>query len=191
MTARFCLVCGARLRRARLEARWRLRCPRCGWTFYANPVPAVVAVIVRRGRVLLTRRARPPYQGTWDAPGGFLEAGETPEQGLRRELREEIGVGVRRARLVGFATDRYPYSEGATPPRTPRPGGFSVLAAAYRVTPTSMVMRAADDVAEVRWFALARVPWRGIAFPGLRRLLRRTLGNPRRVPRSARRATGR
>jgi len=191
VTARFCLVCGARLRRARLEGRWRLRCPRCGWIFYANPVPAVVAVIVYRGRVLLTRRARPPYQGTWDAPGGFLEAGETPEQGLRRELREEIGVGVRRARLVGFATDRYPYSEGATPPRTPRPGGFSVLAAAYRVTPTSMAMRAADDVAEVRWFVLARVPWRGIAFPGLRRLLRRTLGNPRRVPRSARRATGR
>ena len=191
MTARFCLVCGARLRRARLEGRWRRRCPRCGWTFYANPVPAVVAVIVHRGRVLLTRRARPPYRGTWDAPGGFLEAGETPEQGLRRELREEIGVGVRRARLVGFATDRYPYSEGATPPRTPRPGGFSVLAAAYRVTLTSMAMRAADDVAEVRWFVLARVPWRGIAFPGLRRLLRRTLGNPRRVPRSARRATGR
>jgi len=179
VTARFCLVCGARLRRARLEGRWRLRCPRCGWTFYANPVPAVVAVIVRGGRVLLTQRARPPYQGTWDAPGGFLEVGETPEQGLRRELREEIGVGVRRARLVGFATDRY------------GPGGFSVLAAAYRVTPTSMAMFAADDVAEVRWFALARVPWRGIAFPGLRRLLRRVLGNPRRVPRFPRRATGR
>ena len=179
MTARFCLLCGAWLRRARLEGRWRRRCPRCGWTFYANPVPAVVAVIVRGGRVLLTRRARPPYRGTWDAPGGFLEAGETPEQGLRRELREEIGVGVRRARLVGFATDHY------------GPGGFSVLAAAYRVTPTSMAMRAADDVAEVRWFALARVPWRGIAVVGLRRLLRRVLGNPRRVPRSPRRATGR
>ncbi len=126
MIARFCLACGARLRRVRLEGRWRRRCPRCGWTFYANPVPAVAAVIVRRGRVLLTRRARPPYAGTWDAPGGFLEADETPERALRRELREEIGVGVRRARFVGFATDRY----GS--------GGFPVLAAVYRVTPTSV-----------------------------------------------------
>jgi len=165
--ARLCLACGARLRRVRLEGRWRRRCPRCGWTFYANPVPAVAAVIVRRGRVLLTRRARPPYAGTWDAPGGFLEADETPERALRRELREEIGVGVRRARFVGFATDRY----GS--------GGFPVLAAVYRVTPTSVTMRAADDVSEVRWFALAGVPWRAIAFPGLRRLLRRTLsGEP-------------
>jgi ADP-ribose pyrophosphatase YjhB (NUDIX family) len=148
----------------RQDGRWRPRCPRCGWTFYANPVLAVVAVIVRRGRLLLARRARPPYAGTWDAPGGFLEAGETPEQGLRRELREEVGVGVRGARFVGFATDRY------------GPGGFAVLVAAYRVTPTSTAMRAADDVSEVRWFPLARVPWRAIAFPGLRRLLRKVLG---------------
>jgi 8-oxo-dGTP diphosphatase len=162
--ARFCLLCGARLRRAREDGRWRARCPRCGFTHYANPVPAVVAVIVQRGRLLLARRARPPYEGTWDAPGGFLEAGETPEQALRRELREEIGVGVRRARFVGFATDRY------------GPGGFAVLAAAYRVTPSSARLRAADDVAEVRWFPLERVPWRGIAFVGLRRLLRKVVG---------------
>ena len=134
-------------------------------------MPAVVAVIVRRGRLLLARRGRPPYAGTWDAPGGFLESGETPEQALRRELREEIGVGVRRARFVGFATDRY------------GPGGFVVLAAAYRVTPTSTKMRAADDVSEVRWFPLARVPWRAIAFVGLRGLLRKAVsGGPRRSP---------
>jgi len=126
---------------------------------------------VRRGRLLLARRGRPPYAGTWDAPGGFLESGETPEQALRRELREEIGVGVRRARFVGFATDRY------------GPGGFVVLAAAYRVTPTSTKMRAADDVSEVRWFPLARVPWRAIAFVGLRGLLRKAVsGGPRRSP---------
>lgn len=167
MTPRFCLACGARLRVVRAEGRRRPRCPRCGWIFYANPVPASVGLIVRRGRVLLARRARPPYAGTWDLPGGFLEAGETPEQALRRELREEIGVGVRRARLAGFATDRY------------GPRGFVVLAAIYRVTPTSYVTRAADDVAEVRWFPTTRVPWREIAFPSVRRVLRRMLTSGR------------
>jgi ADP-ribose pyrophosphatase YjhB (NUDIX family) len=162
--ARFCLACAGPLRRRRVEGSARLRCARCGWVFYANPVPAVVAVIMKRGRLLLARRARPPYAGTWDAPGGFLEAGETPEQGLRRELREEIGVGVQRARFLGFATDRY------------GPRGFAVLAAAYRVTPTSFAMRAQDDVSEVRWFEATAIPWQEIAFPGLRRLLRRALG---------------
>jgi ADP-ribose pyrophosphatase YjhB (NUDIX family) len=131
--------------------------------FYANPVPACTGLIVHRGRVLLVRRAHAPYRGWWDLPGGFLEVGETPERGLVRELREEIGVGVRRARLLGFAVDRY------------GPGGVMVLSAFYRVTPTRLVTRVADDVSEARWFAIARLPWRTIAFPGLRRLLRRTV----------------
>ena len=163
MKPRFCLRCGGRLRTARDGDRRRLTCPRCGWTFYDNPVPAVVALIARRGRVLLTLRAQPPYAGTWDVPGGFLKAGEMPEAGLRRELREELGVGVRRARLLGFATDRY------------GPGGFPLLTILYRVTPTGTRFRAADNMADARWFPKGRVPFREIAFPSIRRLLRRYL----------------
>lgn len=164
MRPRFCLACGARLRVVRAGERRRPSCPRCGWTFYDNPAPAVVGLIVRRGRVLLTRRARPPYAGSWDLPGGFLEAWEAPERGLARELREELGIGTRRARLVGFATDAYGR------------GGPPVLALVYRVTPAPGRLRVGDDVSEARWFAIARLPWRAIAFPGLRRVLRRVLG---------------
>lgn len=160
MTARFCQVCGRRLRRVREDGRPRPRCPRCGWTFYANPAAAAVALVMDRGRVLLARRARDPYAGTWDLPGGFLEADELPLDGLRRELREEIGVGVRRVSFVGFASDRY------------GPGGVSVLTIVYRVTPTSRRVRAQDDVAEVRWFSPRDLPYGQIAFRGLRRLLR-------------------
>jgi ADP-ribose pyrophosphatase YjhB (NUDIX family) len=164
VTPRFCLVCGGRLATVSDEGRRRRRCPRCGWTHYANPVPAAVAVVIAGGRLLLARRARPPYAGTWDLPGGFLEAGETPKTCLGRELREETGVRVRRAGLIGFATDRY------------GPGGFAVLTVVYRVTPRSTRVTAADDVAEARWFPVRRVPYREIAFPALRRLLRRYLG---------------
>ena len=163
MRPRFCLACGARLRVVRAGERRRPRCPRCGWTFYDNPAPAVVGLIVRRGRVLLTRRARPPYAGAWGLPGGFLEAWEAPERGLARELREELGIGARRARFVGFATDAYGR------------GGPPVLTLVYRVTPAPGRVRAADDVSEARWFAIARLPWRAIAFPGMRRLLRRAV----------------
>lgn len=161
MTPRFCPMCAGRLRVVRAADRRRPRCPRCGWTFYDNPAPAVVAVIARRGRILLTRRAHAPYAGSWDVPGGFLEAGETPEAGLRRELREELGVGVARARLIGFATDHY------------GPRGFPLLAIVYRVFPSGTRFRPADDVAEARWFPEGRVPFREIAFASVRRLLRR------------------
>jgi NAD+ diphosphatase len=153
-SARFCLSWGGRRRR---------RCRDCGWTFYGNPVPAAVALILRRGRLLLARRARPPYAGTWDLPGGFLEAGEHPEDGLRRELGEELGIGTGRVRLVGVATDRY------------GPKGFALLTLVYRVTPASGRIRAADDVSEVRWFPRHAIPYGAIAFPVMRRLLRRYL----------------
>lgn len=169
MTARFCPACGGRLAAIRQEGRSRRRCVRCGFILYGNPVPAAIAVIVRGGRVLLTRRARPPYAGTWDLPGGFLEGGEHPEEGLDRELREELGLRASRARLIGFATDRY------------GPKGFPVLALVYRVTAARGRIRAGDDVAEARWFPRGAVPFRAIAFPSLRRLLRLYLRGRRNV----------
>jgi 8-oxo-dGTP diphosphatase len=163
VTARFCLACGARLGTVVEKGRRRRRCPRCGWTYYADPVPATAAIVLERGRLLLGRRARPPYQGAWDLPGGFLETEELPEPSLRRELREEIGVGARRTTLIGFASDRYGL------------GGVTVLVAVYRVRLTSGRVRPDDDVVELRWFPLTEIPYRQIAFPAVRTLLRRYL----------------
>ncbi|MBI2216730.1 MAG: NUDIX domain-containing protein [Candidatus Rokubacteria bacterium] len=134
-------------------------------------MPAVVAVITRGDTILLARRAHPPHAGTWDLPGGFLEADETPESGLKRELREELGLRVRRARPIVLATDRY------------GPGGFPILTLIYRVTPEPGRLSPADDVSEARWFPRARLPYREIAFPSIRRTLRAWLGRSRRSAR--------
>jgi 8-oxo-dGTP diphosphatase len=157
--ARHCLVCSARLATVREEGRVRRRCPRCGYTFYDNPVPAAGAIIERAGRILLARRGAPPHEGTWDIPGGFVEAGEHPERALRRELREELGATAHRPRLVGFFNDTY--GRGGTPLLA------IVYAAGLRGTP-----RPRSDVAELAWFPLARLPLVQVAFPGIRRALR-------------------
>ena len=61
----------------------------------AHPVPAVGAVVVHDGAVLMVRRARAPSRGVWAVPGGRIELGETLAEAAEREVREETGVRVR------------------------------------------------------------------------------------------------
>ncbi|MFQ5829651.1 MAG: NUDIX domain-containing protein [Candidatus Methylomirabilia bacterium] len=154
------MACGGLLS-AIWEERRRLRCRRCGWTFYGNPVPAAVALIVRGRKILLGRRAGPPYENSWDLPGGFVEGDETPEVALRRELKEELGVGIRSVRFLGFFHETY------------GPGGFPILAILYRVTLAGTPLVTASDVSELRWFDRDRLPYREIKFPSMRAALRR------------------
>lgn len=158
-------MCGARLRGWREHGFRRWRCARCGWVFYGNPVPATVAIVVGPRGILLCRRAAEPYRGTWDLAGGFLEADESPERGLRREVREELGARVQRARFRGFVVDRY------------GPGGIPVLGLVYEVRLAGRIT-ARSDVSEVRWFARDAIPWRRIGFASIRRSLRAYLQSP-------------
>ncbi len=70
------------------------------------------AVIIRDGRVLITRRAEgQAHAGWWEFPGGKVEEGESPEECLRRELREELGVDT----IIGakLAESIYEYDTGS------------------------------------------------------------------------------
>lgn len=106
-TARFCLQCGHALawltRPEDGGPKSRLRCPACGWTHWNNPTPVLAAIIEctdRDGCVLLARNA------TWSGRmfaliTGFMEAGETAQEGVAREVREETALEVDRLALVG------------------------------------------------------------------------------------------
>jgi len=100
---RLCPRCGAELGGDAA----RLACDACGFIVYASSKPTAGALCVDNGRVLLARRAHPPFQGFWDIPGGFLDEGEDPLDGLRRELREETGLEVEPQRFLGIWMDRY------------------------------------------------------------------------------------
>ena len=66
------------------------------------------------GRVLLGRRGIEPFLGLWDTPGGFVEVGESLEECVRRELREEAGVEIEVGRLVASVPDTYGAAGDAT-----------------------------------------------------------------------------
>src|SRR5277367_1943706 len=71
-------------------------------TYPTRPYLAVSAAIFRDGRVLIVRRARPPAHGLYTLPGGGVELGETLEQAVIREVREETALDVAPVELVGF-----------------------------------------------------------------------------------------
>jgi len=102
----FCLHCGTRLQWLAQEEdgglKERLRCLACGWTHWNNPPPVLAAIIEcsdREGQVLLARNAA--WSGRMFALiTGFMEAGETPEAGIAREIMEETSLTVESLSLV-------------------------------------------------------------------------------------------
>jgi 8-oxo-dGTP diphosphatase len=67
-----------------------------------RPYLAVSAAIFRDGKVLIVRRARPPAHGLYTLPGGGVELGETLEEAVIREVREETALDVEPIELAGY-----------------------------------------------------------------------------------------
>lgn len=65
---------------------------KCVLCAFENPKPTATAVVIRDNKLLVAKRSQEPLKGEWDFLGGYLQKGETPEQALKRELKEELGV---------------------------------------------------------------------------------------------------
>ncbi|MGI8421362.1 MAG: NUDIX hydrolase [Gaiellaceae bacterium] len=129
----------------------RLECVSCGLVVYASSAPTANALCIDdRGRVLLVRRAREPFAGFWDIPGGFVEEGEDALAALHRELREETGLEVEPGAYFGAWSDWY--GDGPSAQATLN------LVWLARLGPGEPV--AADDVSELGWFAVEDLPRR-------------------------------
>lgn len=134
------------------EDRERLVCGDCGFVAYENPRIVVGSVVEVEGRVLLCRRAIEPRLGFWTLPAGYMEMGETVEEGARREAWEEA-----RARLAlnGILAV---YSIA-------RLGQVQVI---FRAALAEPGFAAGPESLDVRLFAWEDVPWDEIAFPSVR-----------------------
>ncbi len=73
-----------------------------GRSYPSRPHLAVSAAIIRDGKVLIVRRARPPARGVFTLPGGGVEAGETLHEAVMREVREETSLLVEPLGLAGY-----------------------------------------------------------------------------------------
>ena len=106
MTTQFCFcpICATPLEAlSQMEdggEKMRLRCPACGYTHWNNPTPVLAAVIEYAGKVLLARNAAWPGK-MFALITGFMEAGETPQDGIAREIKEETSLETSALNLIG------------------------------------------------------------------------------------------
>ena len=100
MPYKFCPQCAASLETVTIEGIARQKCPACDFTHWENPIPVVAAIVEHEGKVILTRNKGWPEKWV-GIVAGFLEKGETPENGVLREVREELGLDGEIVSFVG------------------------------------------------------------------------------------------
>ncbi len=135
------------------DNRERLICAECGHIAYENPKVVVGSVIVADGSVLMCRRAIEPRRGFWTLPAGYLEHGETLEEGAAREAWEEARAEIALDGILGvFSVSRI--------------GQVQVI---FRARFVSGVPRfaAGPESLEVALFSWQRIPRGEIAFPSV------------------------
>jgi NAD+ diphosphatase len=130
----FCAQCGAPTTMA--SAGWKRQCPQCGASHFPRTDPVVIMLAIRGERALLGRNRRRPG-GRFSCLAGFVEPGETPEEAVRREVREESGVRCGRVRYL--AAQPWPFPSSLM---------MGFLAEAL----TEEIVVDAEEIAEARWF---------------------------------------
>jgi ADP-ribose pyrophosphatase YjhB (NUDIX family) len=152
---RFCPLCGDEL--GPLSSgpdRGRLGCRRGHFVHYDNPAITAFAFVERSGRYLVLERSQEPYRGRWELPGGFVEAGERPDEAVRREIYEETGLFVASSRILGAYRSRY------------GDGGKWTVDVAFHCVACSGELRLSAESSGAEWVSLEQMPT--LAFDGER-----------------------
>lgn len=115
----------------------------------SHPSVGVGAIVVHEGRVLLIRRAKEPLRGRWVVPGGTVELGETLEEAVVREVREETGIVVRPLDVV-TVFDRIERRDGVV--------AYHYVIVDYRCLYVSGSLQAATDAQDAVWASEEDLP---------------------------------
>lgn len=155
----YCAMCGGNLRKKNKN----LACSRCAFVNYCNARPTVTALVFNKNKILLTKRNNAPFLGWWDLPGGFIDRGESSEDALRREMKEELGMPINIKKLFGI----YP----GTYPSTFEP--FYILSVVFIVEPINNDLRVLDkeEIKGFKWFKKEELP-KKVAFDSNQKIIK-------------------
>lgn len=149
-------------------------CTNCGFHLYINPAPTNGLILENeKGEILLVKRKVPPKKGYWDVPGGFIDFGETLEQSLKRETREELGINIFDLKYFSSTADRYPYKNI----------NYHTLCFLMTAkTSDTKKIFARDDIDGYKFFTKSNFPFDRIAFPQLKTVFKKYLSAAKKSP---------
>jgi ADP-ribose pyrophosphatase YjhB (NUDIX family) len=167
---KFCPRCGA-ARVSETERAAPFRCEACGFLYFFNPAVAVAVLILRDdGKALFIRRAKEPAMGRLALVGGFVDPGESAEQALRREVREEVQLELDQVQFLTSHPNDYRYEDTIYP--------VVDLVFVARATDHDRAV-ALDGVASFAWLDPRAVDLEELAFPSMRAALAQYRGSRR------------
>lgn len=111
-----------------------------------SPILTVDGIILKNGKVLLTKRVNFPFIGFWVLSGGHVEYGEIVEKAIKREMKEELGISVKIKKLFGV------YSN---PKRDPR---YHTISVVYLLEKGKGKIRLNEESSEFKYFSLKNLP---------------------------------
>ncbi len=103
----YCPSCGSR--EIYFDNIKKFRCEACSFTFFQNVAAAAAAILEYDGKIIAIKRGQEPKKGMLDLPGGFLDPKETAEDGLKREIKEELNIELGELKYLGSYPNIYIY----------------------------------------------------------------------------------
>jgi 8-oxo-dGTP diphosphatase len=114
-----------------------------------QPIVGIGAVIVHEGKIVLVKRGNEPSKGKWSIPGGLVELGESPDQAVIRETKEETGLDVENPSLIDVVSNVDLDEKGRVK--------YHYVIIDYHVHVKGGSLQAASDAAELRWVSFEEV----------------------------------
>ena len=153
---KFCPKCRGDLD---LQSNNFLICKKCGLHFYLNPIPTNAVIMENdKGDIMMVKRKFEPKKGYWDWPGGFINPGESLEDSVKREIKEELGVDVGEIEIVGVYEDRYLYQDILS---------YTIcIAVSAKITIGSL--KVSDDISGYKYFSKEEIFRQNFAFPSIK-----------------------
>jgi NAD+ diphosphatase len=105
----FCPSCGSK--EIHFDGIKQFKCNSCSFTYFQNVAASAAALLEYNGKILFVRRVREPRRGKLDLPGGFIDPNESAEDGMNRELKEELGITFDHMQYLGSAPNIYLYKD--------------------------------------------------------------------------------